>query len=58
MFLMVEFRYKADKTDFPHLLQTSAEREADAYKEFWRIMEEVFDEADDVYIVGIAEGDW
>ena len=52
--MLVEYRYKADKTDFPHFLQTGALTESEAYAEFWRVMEDIFDEADDVYIVGIT----
>ena len=55
--VIVEYRYKADKTDFPHFLQTGASSEIDAYREFWRVMEDIFDEADDVYIVGIKVED-
>ena len=52
--MIVEYRYKADKTDFPWFMRTGALTENEAYAEFWRVMEDIFDEADDVYIVGIT----
>jgi len=52
--MLVEYRYRGNTTNFPHFLSVDADTEISAYLEFWRVIETVFDEADDVYIVGIV----